>query len=162
MRQLAVLLPALLVAFASLPSAGLAQSQGLVCDLLPVPQAREMFRDLATAEGETVYISGPARFSCVDGTTVQADSAVSNVPRGDLQLIGNVFYQDSVKTLTADWLNYLDLEGMIFARGNVVLTDRETRSVVEGEELEYQRESEDRPESFTVVTGGRPDRKRVV
>lgn len=156
MRQLAVLLPALLVAFASLPSAALAQRQGLECVLLPVPQAREMIRDQAAAEGETFHVSGPARFRCADGTTVQADSIVSNRQRGDLQLIGNVFYEDSVKTLTADWLNYLDQQGLIFARGNVILTDRDTRSVIEGDELEYRRESEDRPESFTIVEGGRP------
>lgn len=154
MRRLFSLLPALLVAVASIPSPGVAQ--GLVCTLLSVPQAREAVRDIASADGETFTVSGPARFRCADGTIVQADSVISNMRRGDLQLIGNVSYQDSVKTLTSDWLNYLDRQGVVFARGNVVLTDREAGSVVRGEELAYRQESEDRPESFTVVEGGRP------
>ncbi|MBI4410070.1 MAG: hypothetical protein HY561_10210 [Gemmatimonadetes bacterium] len=136
---------------AGLPASGLGQRQS--CDLLP--GAKNLNR-IATGDGrELIFISGPVRFACTGGVTLRSDSAVSISGSGELQFIGHVEYGDSLKTLTGAWLNYFGREGRLFARGDVVLTDRKTNSVIRGPELEYRRQdvAMGRPESITRVRG---------
>lgn len=125
-------------------------AQGHDCELLP--GAREASRTIRGGE-EMLYISGPARFICPGEVILQADSAVGNAGRGEFELLGNVFYQDSVKVLTADWALYLRAEARLQARGDVVLTDRKSDSRIEGPELEYLQATESRPETETIVQG---------
>jgi hypothetical protein len=126
-----------------------ALAQGQTCEITP-PLPRDMKRLGGGAGPETIYFSGPVHFVCTGGTTVKADSAV--YVRGvSLQLIGHVFYGDSVKTLTADAVDYIPPEGVLFARGDVVLTDRKSESTIRGPRLEYRRAGEGRPEAVTIV-----------
>jgi hypothetical protein len=121
------------------------------CELLP--GAREANR-LVLGDGRAmVFISGPAEFVCPGGTTVKADSAVGVPDDGEFEFIGNVYYADTLKTLTTDWARYNRPDARLFARGNVVLTDKESGSVIRGPEMEYQRETPDRPEARAVVRG---------
>src|SRR5690606_23750407 len=105
----------------------------------------------AGAPNEVVFMGGPVHFECDGGITVKADSAVRMPER--LQLIGQVFYGDSVKTLTSRQLDYFPREGRLFARGDVEYLDRATGSTIQGQELHHERESAVRAESRTVVQG---------
>lgn len=145
-KRLAFLLGTLLAL--SIPAQVRAQVQD--CELLP--GAREASRSFLTGE-EINYISGPARFICPGEVVLQADSAVGRPERGEVELLGNVFYQDSVKTLTADWAHYLRGDARLFARGDVVLTDRKSNSRIEGPELEYLPANETRPEAEAIIQG---------
>lgn len=105
----------------------------------------------AGSPNEIVFMSGPVHFECDGGITVKADSAVRMPER--LQLIGHVFYGDSLKTLTSQQLDYFAREGRLFARIDVEFIDRASGSTVRGQELHHERENEVRPESRTVVQG---------
>lgn len=125
-------------------------AQGQDCELLP--GAREATRSLLGGQ-ELIYVSGPARFICPGEVVLQADSAVGSRSLGEVELIGNVFYQDSVKVLTAAWARYVIPDARLIARGDVVLTDRKSESVVNGTELEYLLANEIRPESEAIIQG---------
>lgn len=144
--RLVFLLGGLLVGL--VPASARAQSQD--CELLP--GAREATRS-TVAGREVVRISGPARLICPGEVVLRADSAVGSPSLGEFELIGNVFFQDSVKTLTSNWARYVRLDARLVARGDVVLTDRKSLSVVEGTELEYLPASEARAESEAIVQG---------
>jgi len=137
---------------ALVPLEGIAQEprEGQDCELLP--GAREAVRRVVGGE-EFIYVAGPARFVCPGDVVLEADSAVGNQVRGEVELIGGVFFQDSVKTLTAEWANYLRDEGRLIARDDVVLTDRESGSTIRGKELEHYPVTETRPESETIIRG---------
>lgn len=143
---IALLLGGLLAAFT--PAAARAQTQE--CELLP--GAREATRSIYGGR-ELVHISGPARFACPGGVVLQADSAVGSPGSGEIELIGHVFYQDSVKTLNAGWARYLREEARLHAREQVELTDRKSRSVIKGTELEHLPANEHRPEAETIIQG---------
>jgi hypothetical protein len=147
MRVRTLLLLGALLALLPPTTAG---AQGQDCELLP--GAREANRKIIGGQ-EVVHISGPARFVCPGEVVLQADSAVGSPDRGEFELLGNVFYQDSVKTLTAAWARYDRPDARLLARENVVLTDRKSRSVIQGAELEYLPANEVRPESEAIVQG---------
>lgn len=148
MRVLALLLAGALSA-ALAPAT--AWAQGGDCQLLP--GAREA-RRVAFADGrEMVHISGPANFSCPGGVVIKADSVAGVPSSGEFELIGQVFYQDSAKVLTADWVRYLRTDAHLYARGNVDLTDRKSGSRVKGPELEYLSVAPGRPEARAIVPG---------
>lgn len=145
----ALLLVTFGVLIALLPGDAVAQDQR--CHLLP--GAREATRHVLPDGRSMVYVSGPAEFACPDGTTIVADSAIGETESGVLDLIGNVFYSDTLKTLTSDRLEYFREDGRLFARGNVVLTDRKTGSVITGAVLEHLLAGTWRPDAKTTVTG---------
>jgi len=134
----------------ALGTAAKAQAQTQECELLP--GAREATRVLSGGV-DLVHISGPATFACPGEIRIKADSAVGNAATGEIELIGRVFYQDSIKTLNADWARYMRVEARLLARGEVELTDRKSRSVITGEELEYLPANENRPESEAIIQG---------
>lgn len=127
-----------------------APAQAQECELLP--GAREATR-VFTGSTDLIHISGPATFICPGDVRLEADSAVGNPATGEIELIGRVFYQDSIKTLNAGWARYLRVEARLFARDEVELTDRKSLSVITGEELEYLPANEERAESEAIVQG---------
>lgn len=133
---------------AALPTSGIAQDE--VCELLP--GAREATRRVIGTD-EYYFVSGPARYVCPGEVVLEADSAVANNTLGEVELIGNVFFQDSVKSLTANWAKYLRAEARLLAREEVVLTDRKTGSTIEGTELEYLPANELRTETEAIIMG---------
>ncbi|MFW6080152.1 MAG: hypothetical protein ACODAE_11055, partial [Gemmatimonadota bacterium] len=86
---------------------------------------------------ERHYFQGPVHFTCEDDVTLRADSAEGTPPTGRLLLIGDVFYEDSVKTLVADRLDYLRRSDRLHATGDVELIDRRDGSILTGPELEH-------------------------
>jgi len=142
---------ALLVLSLAGPLAG--QAAPRTCDTAE----RANFRRIRTAQGaETIFIQGPTRFLCTGGVEVRADSAVWRRTTGELELIGRVFYRDSTRTLRADWANFLGKTSTLYARGSVLLTDLESGSVVRGQRLQYEQQTEERPQARAIVQGGRP------
>ncbi len=130
-----------------------AQGTQRTCDTVE----RANFRRIRNSRGEeTIFIQGPTRFLCTGGVEVRADSAVWRRTTGELELIRHVFYQDSTRTLRADWANFLGNTSTLFARGSVVLTELDSRSVVRGQRLQYQQQTAQRPVARAIVEGGRP------
>jgi len=126
-----------------------AGGQGRECELVRASQARRM----ETAFSEIWFVSGPAEFRCADGTELRADSAIYY---GDvsLELIGRVFYADSVRTLEAQRTVYYFASQRLHAQGDVVLSDRRRDgSVIRGASLTHERQTPERPEARTIVTG---------
>lgn len=130
-----------------------ASAQGRTCDLVEPTDFRRITNSLGD---EIVYFSGPVRLRCEGGIRLDSDSAVYNRGQLQIELIGQVLYRDSTRQLTSDWANYLSQVEVLIARGDVVVTDLVDGSTVTGQEMEYQRESPERPVSRVVMRGGRP------
>lgn len=143
----------LCLALTFLPSVLEAQAQGRTCrQVLP----SDFRRIVNPRSQEIVYFRDPVRFLCTGDVRLEADSAVLNRATSTVELIGDVVYQDSIRELTADWANYLGGEEQLLARGSTVLRDLVNGAVVEGENLNYLRETDERPVARMIITGGRP------
>ena len=137
---------------AALP-AGAAGQAGRRCSQTLPADARQIIN----AQGhEVVYFRDPVRMVCTGDVVIEADSAVLDRGAGTIQLVGSVVYQDSTRQLTADWANYLGGPEELFARGNVALEDRADGSRVTGDDLEFRRQTAQRPQSLLIVRGRRP------
>lgn len=152
MRWRLGLLGALSVALlATAPAVASAQQRN--CRQVLQSDARRLFNSRGQ---EMFYFSDPVRVLCSGGLELEADSAVMNRTTSAIQLVGHVFYRDTVRSMTADWANYVGQRDQLFARGNVVLRNVEDGSVIEGDELDYMRATDTRPESRMIVRGERP------
>lgn len=127
-----------------------ASAQGRRCSSVQPADSRQLVN---AAGHEIVYFQDPVQLRCTGQVHLEADSAVLNRTTSALELIGNVVYRDSATELTADWSNYLGGEDRLASRGNVILTDLVRGSRVTGDQLDYQRATESRPESRMVVQG---------
>jgi lipopolysaccharide export system protein LptA len=139
------------LAFSALPDAAQAQQRG--CDQVLQSDLR---RVVDAAGQEILYYRNPVRMICPDGVQIEADSAVMNSATQTVELVGRVLYRDGDRQLTADWANYLSRTDELFARGSVVLTDLEDGSIISGDDFEYRRENEERPEARMIMRGERP------
>lgn len=121
------------------------------CEIIHADDLRAVDQGLRT---ERLILRGQAHVQCGGGVVVRADSMVSHTATGRREFIGDVLFEDTVKSLTADRVDYEHTQGRLIARGHVVLTDLEDGSVVrDGSELEYFRATQFRPESRTIVRG---------
>ena len=151
MRRRWALLLACMAAWPA-PSAGAQEVPSVrECEIVHADDLRVLHQGTVN---ERVILSGEAEIRCNDGVMVRADTMISHSASGRREFIGRVFFQDSLKSLTADRVDYEHADGRLVARGNVVLTDRVDGSVVRnGSELEYLRATDDRPESWAIVRG---------
>ena len=151
MRRRWALLLACMAAWPA-PSAGAQEVPSVrECEIVHADDLRVLHQGTVD---ERVILSGEAEIRCNDGVMVRADTMISHSASGRREFIGRVFFQDSLKSLTADRVDYEHADGRLVARGNVVLTDRVDGSVVRnGSELEYLRATESRSESWAVVRG---------
>ena len=143
MRRTPLLLAALLCAT---PAA--AQRDCRIVDIAPTGYARNLAGPGGT---NIIFVSGPLEVHCGTDVIIRADSA-HNTGR-ELRLVRDVFYQDSTQTLTSEMATYERDIGRVTARGDVVVRDRASPSVVRGTELTYDREMPNRPETRIVVRG---------
>lgn len=134
-----------------LPAVATAQERR--CRQVLESDARRIFNTLGE---EVIYFRDPVRVLCTGDLRLEADSAVMNRTAASVQLVGNVFFQDSIRELTADWANYIGEQSQLLARGDVVLRNLEDGSVVEGDELEYRQATERQPQARMIVRGDRP------
>lgn len=148
-----MLRPSALLGLAGVATVALAlpaAAQGDGCRVIDAAYARNLAGPGGT---QILFISGPLEVHCGTDVIVRADSA-HNTGR-ELRLIRNVFYQDSVQTLTSETATYERDIGRVTARGNVVVRDRKGPSVIRGAELQYDRVTPTRPEA-NIIMRGRP------
>lgn len=139
---------------AVVPSTGVAQQpQQQRCQQVLPSDFRRIVGQLGH---EILYFRDPVRMLCTGGVQIEADSAVMNRATSTLEMVGRVLYRDNDQQLTADWARYLGQTDELFARGDVVLTDLADGSVITGDDFEYRRETEERPESRMIMRGERP------
>lgn len=110
------------------------------CRLVLEP-ATDSTRSTAVQVAEDQYVThvgNGLRWTC--GTSrMYADSAVKYDRERRLKAIGSIDYRDSVRTLTADTLTYLEAEDRLVAEGNAVLRRRDRGSTLSGPRIEFLR-----------------------
>ncbi|MCG8468095.1 MAG: hypothetical protein MJB57_07765 [Gemmatimonadetes bacterium] len=108
-------------------------------------------RDGPTAH--TTYVSGRMLWTC--GTaTMEADSAVKYDRLRRVDLIGNVSYQDSIRTLRSRLLTYFEIDDLVVADDDVVLVRLVDGSRLTGPHVEFLRAVTGVDEQTTAT--GRP------
>ena len=95
------------------------------------------------------------QLNCADGSNLSAAQIQSSEITQILTLTGNVRYSDGKKMVTADNAQYFKTSGVLQARGNVVVTDIETKSRINAPALDYFRQNARTPEARMVTAGGR-------
>lgn len=99
----------------------------------------------------TDFFSGRTLFTC--GTaTMLADSAVSYQTLGQVYLVGNVEYQDTLRTLESRYLTYYERVDLVIAEEDVRLVRTADRSTLEGPRVEFLR-AVSGIEELTTATG---------
>ncbi|MCY4572899.1 MAG: LPS export ABC transporter periplasmic protein LptC [Gemmatimonadetes bacterium] len=102
------------------------------------------------------YASGGVDYQCSDGTRVRADSAVVFESDNQVQLYGNVRFEDPDTELRADSAIYFSSNKLLRATSNVEVTDRTSGTVIRGDNLTYNQASEFRTLDRMFVYGGEP------
>lgn len=146
MRRIALL--AVAAAAPLLPCAGTGAAQERVCNI--VQSGR--IEGYGTGPAATVLLQDPFVVRCTDGAELRAQRGTLNQSIRELHLVGQVFFQDSVRTLTSDEATYASQVGRLWARGNVVLENRDEGSTLRGPELEYFRQTPERPVAQVIAT----------
>jgi hypothetical protein len=116
------------------------EEAGRRCDLTWRPgtdaTVARIFRQ--TEEAQITYVSGGMIWTC--GTAaMEADSAVKYDLTRRVELIGNVQYRDTIRTLESEELTYFELADRIVATGDVFLTRLASGSTLEGPKVEFLR-----------------------
>jgi lipopolysaccharide export system protein LptA len=94
-----------------------------------------------------------AHFVCDEGQrTILADTATYSRASGQIELFGRAEVQDPERILNAARATYFTQLRQLSARGDVVVTDRATGSVIQGDVLTYLEETPTRPESQITAT----------
>lgn len=88
----------------------------------------------------------PFLFRCTDGTVLRANRGTLNQTTRELQLWGDVFFEDPIRMLTADEATYQSGISRLHARGNVFFRNLEEGSTIRGPDLEYFSATETRPQ----------------
>ncbi len=142
-------LPAVALALLAIPSPGLSQTD---CELWDSRQL--VSRELGS--GRYIhYVSRPL-FGCRDGTRIRADSAEVYEGQGSAQFFGNVRFEDEGNDLQAGRAHFFNQAGRLVAWDSVVFTDRQSGSVLSGDNLVYVRAGETSSEALITMQGGRP------
>ncbi|MEX2584450.1 MAG: hypothetical protein WD766_14365 [Gemmatimonadota bacterium] len=107
-------------------------------------------------QGDTlITLYDPFTVTCSDGAELRANSGRINRNTREIDLVGDVFFQDSIQSLTSREATYNSATRRLFATGDVRFVNRQEGSTLEGPELEYFRATDDRPLS-QVAAGQRP------
>ncbi|MFW6039973.1 MAG: hypothetical protein ACOC9N_02735, partial [Gemmatimonadota bacterium] len=97
---------------------------------------------VGTAGGEGAYTThlggGTVTLRC-GGAVMTGDSAVHFESEQRAEMIGDVDYRDTTRTLTADRLTYYEPSGQVVAEGNVELVRLATRSTLGGPRVSFFR-----------------------
>jgi hypothetical protein len=136
-----------------------------LCMLLALPRAATAQNCTLLQSGDThitnqgtpqqlVYVTVPV-VSCPGGRRISATQAYISEASGTIQLMGNVQFQDSARTLTSTNATYFSRLQRLSATGDVVLTHRTTNSVIRSHQVEYLEATPQR-QSLVQAMGGRP------
>ncbi len=143
---------------AMLLTPGLADAQGTDCRLVSVGGYTHSQR-FVSSFGPSEYrhhASGGVDYRCADGTRVRADSAVVFESDNQVQLYGNVRFEDPDTELRADSATYFSSARRLTATSRVEVTDRASGTVIRGDNLIYDQASEFRTLDVMFVYGGEP------
>jgi lipopolysaccharide export system protein LptA len=134
-----------------LAGAGSAAAQSMVCDLVERPGGRAVISNAGQpTESGIIY---RAHFICDGGqVTIIADTAMYSVAGGTIDLYSRVEVSNPERIMNAARATYFMRIRQLSARGGVVVTDRETGSVITGEVLNYLEAMAERPETQVTVT----------
>jgi len=143
----------LLLAISTLCAPGRAVAQGSDCTI--IESGNTAIFNGGTPQ-ELVFIGGGARFRCPNGTTISSDSVARYRGQGLIEFIGHVRYTDIENRLTAGYVRYLERDRQAIAQGDVVLTDRQTGSVIRGPLMNYFQPGGARTEALIRIPSGRP------
>ncbi len=115
--------------------------------------------------GSTMIFSAiTARIRCDGGIVLRSDSLTYYEARGYAELVGNVFYEDTTRTLTAARASYYRDSGRLIANGDestdVVVTDLLEGGKLSGRNLDLIQAGGGRAEDEITVTGTRADGSR--
>jgi lipopolysaccharide export system protein LptA len=141
------LLLLMLCAAVALPRAASAQN----CTLL---QSGDTHMTNQGTPQQLTYVTVPV-VSCPGGRRISASQAYISEASGSIQLMGNVQFQDSARTLTATNATYFSRLQRLSASGDVVLRHRGTNSIIRSQQLEYLEATPQR-EPLVQAMGGRP------
>jgi lipopolysaccharide export system protein LptA len=135
----------------TLAAAAPASAQNVVCNVI---ERQGGSATISNAGLPTEYgIIYRAHFVCDGGQrTIMADTATYSRASGQIELFGRAEIRDPERILTAARATYFTQIRQLSARGNVVVTDRSTGSVIEGDVLTFLEETPERPESQITAT----------
>lgn len=131
---------------AALAVPGLAHGQQRECDIT-APGRTER------TANQVILLHDPFTVLCEDGAQLRANSGQLNDVTRELFLTGDVYFEDADRNLRSDEATYNRVQGRLWARGNVVFVNTVERSTLRGPELEYFRETEERPVAQVLATG---------
>ena len=102
-------------------------------------------------EAHVTHVSGRMLWTC--GTaTMEADSAVKYDRARRVDLIGNVVYRDTTRTLRSRFLTYFELPDLVIATGEVELERIADASTLAGPRVEFLR-AVSGVDELTIATG---------
>lgn len=136
----------LVVAAILLPQAAFAQNS---CELV---NSRQTY---FVGGGAIIYVGAPV-FSCTNGSRITADSAIIIRQTSRADFIGNVRFNDTERSLTAQNAQYVSNERKLMAQVNVVLTNKKDGSSLRGTSMDYFQKSAIYPEGRVDIHTGRP------
>jgi lipopolysaccharide export system protein LptA len=134
-----------------LAGADSAAAQSMVCDMVERPGGRAVISNAGQpTESGIIY---RAHFVCDGGqVTIIADTAMYSVAGGTIDLYSRVEVSNPERIMRATRATYFMRIRQLSARDGVVVTDRETGSVITGDVLNYLEAMAERPESQVTVT----------
>ncbi len=138
----------LVTAFALLALPSFVEGQERQCDI-DAPGRTEQ----RVEAGDTVIVLyDPFTVLCDDGARLEANSGRLFRASRELLLVGDVFFRDEARTLSAGEATYNADTGRLWAIDEVVFENLQDRSTLRGPELEYLRASETRPLALVDAT----------
>lgn len=130
-RPARVAAAALLAAALSTP--GAASAQVRTCTLV---QGGTLNQFDSPGIGVIAQYGGPVVFRCGGGVLIRARRATVLETRREVRLDGDVLYRDSVQELTTDFLQRRTADGLMLARGSVVMRDLSSGSEIRGAQMQ--------------------------
>lgn len=123
------------------------------CELRLEPKPSTNLERVRRGDSYVHHIGGGMRWRC-GNAEMEADSAVRYEAARRVEMMGNVDYRDTIRTLRSDFLTYYELPDLVVATGDVRLTRLSTGSTLQGPRVEFLRAVSGREELTTA--SGRP------
>jgi lipopolysaccharide export system protein LptA len=140
-----------LLALVALAAAGKSSAQS--CTLVNPAGADVLANDIGLPTQTAIIKHG--ELLCPGGKYIAADEIAAIEISGTYTLNQHVRYRDGDKVVTADFGQYFKRTSLLQVRGNVVVTDTKTGSVLSSPQLEYYQVSATNKISRVVTLGGR-------
>lgn len=136
-------------AFGAVSATAMAAQDGDLCDLDPTVQPD------VDVQGDLIYVRSAFLVRCQSGSELRGNSAVIDRITREIDITGNVQYEDANRRLTSQQATYTTSTGRLYATGSVVFSDKTRQSTLRGPELEYFRPMGDRTLA-RIAAGQRP------